>query len=97
MTIKLQSDREIMKDNLIVGGLYSCFGFLGLFLVYAIEYFMSKPSPFGVTSRDPLVTGMEGLVIAVSIFMFWFSTRVYKNGVKHDKEMRRLFTDMERT
>lgn len=91
-----ESDRDIIKDNLIMGGLYSCFGFLGIFLVVVWEHFMNLPNAFGKTPKDPLVTGMEIFVIGVSIYMFWFSTRVYKDGVKHDREMRKLFADIDK-
>lgn len=85
MTKKIEGNRIYLKP-LPITLCYSAFGFLGLFLVYTWEYFMSKPSPFGIVPRDPLVTGMEWFVIAVSIGMFLFSYfYVYRNELKSER------------
>uniref|UniRef100_A0AAT9J7D4 ORF44 n=1 Tax=Nitrosopumilaceae spindle-shaped virus TaxID=3065433 RepID=A0AAT9J7D4_9VIRU len=79
------TNRHLIRTNLILGGLYGCFGVLGLFLDYTIYYFANKPSPFGHTQMDPLLQGMTYFVIVVSIFMFWFGYHVYKTGLASDR------------
>ena len=82
----MKENRHLVRSNLIMGGLYSCFGFLGLFLVFVWNYFLSKPSPFGPAQIDPLVTYMQYFVIGVSLFMFWFAYHIYKTGLAHDRK-----------
>ncbi len=86
----MKTDSEIKKDALIMGLLYSTFGFMGITIFYVWEFIIPSQTP---ELAFPLIYKvMFYIPLIVGLAMFWFSySYVYKGNLKQDREFYALF------